>query len=215
MLAIDGVGFDWSDMAEEQVQTNMALMVFLDSELNETEFKAATYKRGLAIVEEQLVTFRKNEVLFSKEVAVLKKEVSCKDYEIGMHKTEFEKVKQEKEGIDFKIAKFNKASKDLDNLLASQIILGKMLKSTIECDNESDNSWENPKDSLVKEQVSEDENSSVESLLNVVKETIFHAAKKVEFVKPKINEKPVKKTVRYAEMYRTQSPRGNQRNWNG
>ncbi|GJS34486.1 ribonuclease H-like domain-containing protein, partial [Tanacetum coccineum] len=26
MLAIDGVGFDWSDMAEEQVQTNMALM---------------------------------------------------------------------------------------------------------------------------------------------------------------------------------------------
>ncbi|GKE95903.1 hypothetical protein Tco_1580758, partial [Tanacetum coccineum] len=31
MLAIDGVGFDWSDMAEEQVQTNMALMTFLDS----------------------------------------------------------------------------------------------------------------------------------------------------------------------------------------
>ncbi|GJU34621.1 ribonuclease H-like domain-containing protein [Tanacetum coccineum] len=34
MLAIDGVGFDWSDMAEEQVQTNMALMAFLDSEIN-------------------------------------------------------------------------------------------------------------------------------------------------------------------------------------
>ncbi|GJW41506.1 hypothetical protein Tco_0067351 [Tanacetum coccineum] len=31
MLAIDGVGFDWSDMAEEQVQTNMALMTFSDS----------------------------------------------------------------------------------------------------------------------------------------------------------------------------------------
>ncbi|GJV05597.1 retrovirus-related pol polyprotein from transposon TNT 1-94 [Tanacetum coccineum] len=31
MLAIDGVGFDWSDMAEEQVQTNMALMAFSDS----------------------------------------------------------------------------------------------------------------------------------------------------------------------------------------
>ncbi|GJX84474.1 putative ribonuclease H-like domain-containing protein [Tanacetum coccineum] len=73
MLAIDGVGFDWSDMAEEQVQTNMALMAFSDSEvytdktcsktclknyetlkkqcddllvkLNESEFKAATYKR--------------------------------------------------------------------------------------------------------------------------------------------------------------------------
>ncbi|GJU17113.1 hypothetical protein Tco_1145079, partial [Tanacetum coccineum] len=32
MLAIHGVGFDWSDMAEEQVQTNMALMAFSDSE---------------------------------------------------------------------------------------------------------------------------------------------------------------------------------------
>ncbi|GKA08332.1 putative ribonuclease H-like domain-containing protein, partial [Tanacetum coccineum] len=31
MLAIDGVGFDWSDMVEEQVQTNMALMEFSDS----------------------------------------------------------------------------------------------------------------------------------------------------------------------------------------
>ncbi|GJW76359.1 putative ribonuclease H-like domain-containing protein [Tanacetum coccineum] len=33
MLAIDGIGFDWSDMVEEQVQTNMALMVFSDSEI--------------------------------------------------------------------------------------------------------------------------------------------------------------------------------------
>ncbi|GJX63338.1 putative ribonuclease H-like domain-containing protein [Tanacetum coccineum] len=289
MLAIDGVGYDWSDMAEEQIQTNMALMAFSDSEvyndkscsktclknyetlkkqcddlivkLNETEFKAATYKRGLATVEDQLVTFRKNEVLFSEEIAVLKREVGCKDYEIGVLKTEFEKIKQEKEGIDFKIAKFDNASKCLDKLLESQITdkskkgLGyhavapphplslnaptkldlsysgldefkepefngygprdTVLKSTIDCDKESDNSKENTDDSLEKEQVSDNENSSVESSPNVVKETIFHAAKKVEFVKPKNNEKPVKKSVRYAEMYRSQSPRGNQRNWNG
>ncbi|GJW01509.1 putative ribonuclease H-like domain-containing protein [Tanacetum coccineum] len=102
MLAIKGVGFDWSDMAEEQVQTNMALMAFSDSEvytdktcsktclknyetlkkqcddlivkLNQTKFTAATYKRGLAIVEAQLITYRKNEVLFSEEVAVFKRE---------------------------------------------------------------------------------------------------------------------------------------------
>ncbi|GJT80529.1 hypothetical protein Tco_1054871 [Tanacetum coccineum] len=64
---------------------------------------------------------RKNEVLFSEEVAVLKREVACKDYEINMLKSEFEKVKQEKEGIKFKIEKFDKASKDLDKLLGSQI----------------------------------------------------------------------------------------------
>ncbi|GJY26925.1 hypothetical protein Tco_0401651 [Tanacetum coccineum] len=261
MLAIDGVGFHWSDMTEDQVQTNMALMAFSDSKLNQIEFTVATYKRGLATIEEQLITYRKNEVLFSEEVAVLKREVACKDYEINVLKSEFEKVKQEKEGIEFKIEKFDNASKSLNKLLESQITnkskkgLGynvvppphpliynrpKKLdlsysgldefkdpefksygskdskqESNIVCDKKSDASKENSNDSLVKEQVSEDTSSFVESSLNVDKETIFLVDKKIEFVKPKNHEKPVKKSVRYAEMYRSQSPRGNQRNWNG
>ncbi|GJY01069.1 zinc finger BED domain-containing protein RICESLEEPER 2-like protein [Tanacetum coccineum] len=130
MLAIDGVGFDWSDMCDDLIV-----------KLNQTKFTAATYKRGLATVEEQPVTYRKNEVLFN-------------------------------------------ASK------------------------------ENSDDSLVKEQVSKNTSRIIDSSLNVDKETVF-LDKKIEFVKPKNHEKPVKKSVRYAEMYRSQSPRGNQRNWNG
>ncbi|GJR99583.1 hypothetical protein Tco_0316092 [Tanacetum coccineum] len=93
MLAIDGVGFDWSEMAEEQVQTNMALMAFLDSE--DPEFKSYG----------------------------------------------FEDSKQE---------------------------------SNIVCDKKSDASKENSNDSLVKEQVSEDTSSFVESPLNVDKETAHY-----------------------------------------
>ncbi|GJS18325.1 hypothetical protein Tco_0412797 [Tanacetum coccineum] len=80
MLAIDGVGFDWSFMADDEVPTNMALMAFLDSEahndktcsqtclksfetlkkqcddlrteLNKSKSDLANYKRGLASVEE-------------------------------------------------------------------------------------------------------------------------------------------------------------------
>ncbi|GJX36822.1 retrovirus-related pol polyprotein from transposon TNT 1-94, partial [Tanacetum coccineum] len=63
-------------------------------------------------------------------------------------------------------------------------------------------------------QVSKDISSFVKSSLNVDKETVFPVDKKVEFVKPKNYENPVKKSVRYAEMYRSHSPRGNQRNWN-
>nr|GEW81616.1 hypothetical protein [Tanacetum cinerariifolium] len=128
MLAIDGVGFDWSDMAEEQVQTNMALMAFSDSKvnndksriksclknyetlkkqcddlivkLNQTEFTAATYKRGLATIEEQLVTYKKNEVLFSEEVTVLKIEVACKDYEINVHQRS-QITKHSKKGLGY------------------------------------------------------------------------------------------------------------------
>ncbi|GJT44079.1 putative reverse transcriptase domain-containing protein [Tanacetum coccineum] len=202
-----------------------------------------------------------NEVLFSEEVAVLKREVACKDYEINVLKSEFEKVKQEKEGIEFKIEKFDKSLKDLDKLLGSQITdkskkgLGysavppphsliynrpkkldlsysgldefKELKfkgygfenskqeSNVVYDQKLDDSKENSNDSLVKEQVSKDTSSFVESSLNVDKETVFPVDKKVESVKLKNHEKPVKKLVTYAEMYRSQIPRGNQSNWNG
>ncbi|GJZ08620.1 putative ribonuclease H-like domain-containing protein [Tanacetum coccineum] len=239
----------------------MALMAFLDSEvyndktcsktclknyetlkkqcddliikLNQTEFIAASYKRGLATVEEQLITYRKNEVLFSEEVAYLKREVACKDYKTNVLKSEFEKVKQEKEGIEFKIEKYDKASKDIDklpkmlDLSYSGLDEFKELefkaygfedsnqKSNVVCDKKSNDSKENSDDSLVKEQVSKDSSSFVESSLNVNKETIFLVDKKVEFVKPKNHKKRVKKSVMYAEMYRSQTPRGNQRNWNG
>ncbi|GKE92793.1 hypothetical protein Tco_1573888 [Tanacetum coccineum] len=81
-------------------------------------------------------------------------------------------------------------------------------KSNVVSDKKSDNS----KESLVEEQVSQDTSSFVESSPNVDKETVFPVNKKVEFTKPKNHEKC---SVRYAEMYRSQSPKGNQRNWNG
>ncbi|GJT91296.1 hypothetical protein Tco_1080141 [Tanacetum coccineum] len=52
------------------------------------------------------------------------------------------------------------------------------------------------------------------SLSVVEKKTVVPTIPKVDVVRPKQQEKPVRKTVRYAEMYRSQKPRGNQRNWN-
>ncbi|GJZ67958.1 putative ribonuclease H-like domain-containing protein [Tanacetum coccineum] len=74
MLAIDGVGFDWSDMAEEQVQTNMALMAFSDSELDmsysglddfkEPEFKGygseVSKKESNVVCDKKLDDFKEN-----------------------------------------------------------------------------------------------------------------------------------------------------------
>ncbi|GJY59171.1 putative ribonuclease H-like domain-containing protein [Tanacetum coccineum] len=147
--------------------------------------------------------------------------------------SEFEKVKQEKEGIEFKIEKFDKASKDLDKLPKKLDLYYSGLdefkepefkgygsrdskkESNVVCDKKSYDSKENFDNSLVKEQVSKDTSSFVESSLNVDKETVFPVDKKVESVKPKNHENPVKKSVRYAEMYRLQTPKRNQRNWNG
>ncbi|GKB14801.1 ribonuclease H-like domain-containing protein [Tanacetum coccineum] len=149
MVAIDGAGFDWSYMADDEVPTNMALMAFSDSEVhndktcsktclksfetlktqlddlriefNKSEFNLATYKRGLASVEEQLVFYKKNEVIFCEQLAVLKRDISYKDSEISMLKSELEKLKQEKESNQLKIENFDNASKSLDKLIGSQI----------------------------------------------------------------------------------------------
>ncbi|GKE34800.1 ribonuclease H-like domain-containing protein, partial [Tanacetum coccineum] len=122
MVAFDGAGFDWSFMADEEVSTNIALMAFSDSEVhkdktcsntclksfktlktqydnlrvefNKSEFDLATYKRGLALVEEQLVFYKK---------------------------TEIEKLKKEKESNQIKIDNFENASKSLDKLIGIQI----------------------------------------------------------------------------------------------
>ncbi|GKC12652.1 ribonuclease H-like domain-containing protein, partial [Tanacetum coccineum] len=63
MVAIDGAGFDWSYMADDEVPTKWLLCLFqnLRIEFNKSEFNLATYKRGLASVEEQLVFYKKNE----------------------------------------------------------------------------------------------------------------------------------------------------------
>ncbi|GJT61281.1 ribonuclease H-like domain-containing protein [Tanacetum coccineum] len=235
-----------SDMDEAQVHTNMALMAFSDSEvytdksnskiclknhkslkkqcddllvkLNDTEFKAATYKMGLATVEGQIVTYKKNEVIFSEEIDVLKREVGCKEYELGFLRTNLEKVKQEKEVIDFKITKFENASKDLDKLLENQMdTLTRLPRTILKCQiilRRIDNLEETEQVSKDTCSSSDDTCSLVESPLKVDTETVIdwyetsiHIDKQEEFVKLKINEKPVKRTVRYAKMYRSQSYR--------
>ncbi|GJS48103.1 hypothetical protein Tco_0598224 [Tanacetum coccineum] len=225
---------------------------------------------------------------------------------MGLVKTELEKVKEEKEGFEFKLAKFEKSSKDLEDLLASQVtdkskrgfgytavpsphplILNRptpldlsysgleefkqpevngygprdsSLKPTTVCDRESNNSKENTDDSLTQQPKTVTETSSVVSPFKVDKdwkEKFFHPANHVRVEEPKkarnntdapiiedwvsddeeevesitkvekktdvptatkkesVNTvKPSRRSVRYAEMYRSQRPRGNQRSWN-
>ncbi|GJV88155.1 hypothetical protein Tco_1532093 [Tanacetum coccineum] len=114
-------GFDWRLWQRMKFQANMLSMHSLILKLDDTAFKAATYKRGLSILEAQVVKYKESEVLFSEEIALLKRSVGHKDYLMGLVKTELEKVKEEKEGFEFKLAKFEKSSKDLDDLLASQV----------------------------------------------------------------------------------------------
>ncbi|GJU53749.1 putative ribonuclease H-like domain-containing protein [Tanacetum coccineum] len=219
MLAIDGASFDWSYMADDEFPTNMALMAFLDSEvhndktcsktylksfetlktqlddlrieLNKSEFNLATYKRGLASVEEQLVFYKKNEVIFYEQLAVLKRDISYKDSEISMLKSELEKLKQEKDSNQLKIENFDNASKSLDKLIWSQITdnsrkgVGFVSYNVVlpphTGEDTSNEVRESPDAPLVKKLMSDDK---------LEKKTIFPTVSKIEFVRPKQQEKP-------------------------
>nr|GEV47185.1 ribonuclease H-like domain-containing protein [Tanacetum cinerariifolium] len=71
---------------------------------------------------------------------------------------------------------------------------------------------ESPDAPLVDDKVSDNKDFSVKSPVVVEMKTVILPDAKIEFVKAKQQEKPVRKTVKYVEMYRSQGPRGNQRN---
>ncbi|GJX33367.1 ribonuclease H-like domain-containing protein [Tanacetum coccineum] len=241
MLAIDGAGFDWSFMADA---SDMALMAFSDSEVhndktclktclksfetlktqlddlriefNKSEFNLATYKIGLTFVEEQLVFYKKNDVLFCEQLAIIKRDISYKDSEIIVLKSELEKLNQDKESNQLKIENFDNASKRLFS------------PPTIDLSNSGLEEFQQPEfegygpkiSKSVNEDISNEVMKSldaplVEELVSNVKlekKTVFPTVAKINFVKPQQQEKPVRKPVKYAEMYKSQTPKGNQRN---
>ncbi|GJU19008.1 hypothetical protein Tco_1146974 [Tanacetum coccineum] len=259
MVAIDGAGFDWSYMTDDEVPTNMALMAFSDSEVhndktcsktclksfetlktqlddlriefNKSEFNLATYKRGLASVEEQLVFYKKNEVIFCEQLAVLKRDISYKDSKLSMLKSELEKLKQEKESNQLKIENFDNASKSLDKLIGSQITdksrkgvgfvsynavppppTGLFSPPNLDLSYSGLEEFQQPEfkgyGPKTSKSVSEDISNKVressdaplvEELVSddkLEKKTVFPTVAKIEFVRPKQQEKLVRKPVK-------------------
>ncbi|GJR01144.1 hypothetical protein Tco_0524128 [Tanacetum coccineum] len=141
---------------------------------------------------------------FMDQIAVLKRVTSFKDSKINALKSEIEKLKKEKESNQIKIDKFKNASKSLDKLIWSQIsdnsrkgvpttpkFEGYEIKASKSvCKDTSNEVKKTPDAPLGEKLVSEKE-----------KQTIFPT--KIESVKQQ--EKPARKLVKYAEMYRSQN----------
>ncbi|GJT02833.1 hypothetical protein Tco_0824002 [Tanacetum coccineum] len=172
---------DDNDTLYDVVPTNMALMAFSDS-----EFNLATYKRGLASVEEQLVFSTKRT-------------------------RELEKTKQEKEIIQLKIENFDNASKILDKLIGSQITdnsrkgVGFVSYNVVPPPHTG--LFSPPKVNLSNSGLEEFQQPEFEGYgsktsKNVSEEKKTVSPTTIEFVRPKQQEKPVRKPIKYAEMYR-------------
>ncbi|GJR34992.1 putative ribonuclease H-like domain-containing protein [Tanacetum coccineum] len=149
LVSCDGLGgYDWSDQAEEG--PNYALMAYSNSssdsevsncfksclknvetlksqleqlrkDLDKSELMAASYKGGLASVEEKLIFYKESEIIFYDDIVVLKRDILIKDSEINQLKKKLESVMKEKDSIQLNVNKFENASKSLDKLLECQI----------------------------------------------------------------------------------------------
>ncbi|GJZ56142.1 ribonuclease H-like domain-containing protein [Tanacetum coccineum] len=123
MIAIDGAGFIgvlW-EMRKFQPTWHLWPSQTQRIELNKYEFDLATYKIGLASIEEQLIFYKKNEVMLCDQIAVLKRDASFKDLDIIALNQQIDNLKKEKESYKIKIDGFKNASKSLDILIGSQV----------------------------------------------------------------------------------------------
>ncbi|GJR20757.1 ribonuclease H-like domain-containing protein [Tanacetum coccineum] len=193
-------------------------------EYNKSEFNLANYKRGLAPVEERLAFYKNNEVIFTDQIAVLKSDASFNEAEIIALKSYIEKLKKEKEDNLLKINNYDNATKSLDKVIGSQLVdnnkkglgyndvppppTGLFAPPIIDLSHYDIEKFKEPE--FEGYGVKVDKCSKPKS----EKKTVIPTVKKKEFIKAKQDDKIVRNTVKYAEMYRSQKPRGNQRNWN-
>nr|GEX61913.1 hypothetical protein [Tanacetum cinerariifolium] len=108
---------------EEEVPTEYALMAKSSSssynEVYDDSFCSKSCRKNTENPNTKISKLNKE--LSDCEIdLVLERDIKLKDNKIEYLRNELEKVKKEKESIDFKIEKFKNASKDLDRLLESK-----------------------------------------------------------------------------------------------
>ncbi|GJY34909.1 hypothetical protein Tco_0419378 [Tanacetum coccineum] len=210
----------------DEVPTNMALMAFSDSKMSHTKTQIlVSIKRKLKKLMEEKGSFQLKIENFEKASESLDKILESQIPENSKKGLGYEsynvvpppttglfappKIDFSNSGLEeFKEPKFEgyrpKASKNVST------------DAPIIEDWESDSDEEDqPKPKVVKKIVeSKTVKQDVVSDGKLKKKIVFPTAANIEVVKPKQQENPVRKPVKYAEMYRSQKPRGNQRNWN-
>nr|GFA29774.1 hypothetical protein [Tanacetum cinerariifolium] len=129
LMKINGVGWDWSFMAneeekqaliaDEEAPTEFALMAKTSAD-SEVFDNSLCSKNCLSQVEGRLVKFKNQEIKFCEKIRVLEFNIKGKINRIEYLTKELENIKNEKKGLESKLTGFKSATKDLDHLIGSQ-----------------------------------------------------------------------------------------------
>ncbi|GJZ02697.1 putative ribonuclease H-like domain-containing protein [Tanacetum coccineum] len=227
LVSCDGSGYDWSDQAEED-PTNFALMAYSSTTSNS---RVSTVLNCLESVEARLLVYKKNESVYKEDINVLKREICLREVAIIELRRKLELAKKQKDEIQLTVENFENSSKSLSKLIDCQIVDKYkteeftsepiVIKPIVE-KSEAKASEAKPKAvrknngaPIIEDWVSDSEEENV-SQTKIEKKTFKPSFAKIEFVKPKQQEKTARKTVNHVEQNRQNihTPRGNQRNWN-
>ncbi|GKA73701.1 ribonuclease H-like domain-containing protein [Tanacetum coccineum] len=99
----DGLGYDWSDQAEEG-PTNFVLMAYTSSGSSSTSSSDS-----------------ENEAVFEEDIKILKRDVMLRDNALTELRKKFEKAKKERDDLKVTLEKFENSSKNLGKLLKIQV----------------------------------------------------------------------------------------------
>ncbi|GJT82768.1 hypothetical protein Tco_1057110 [Tanacetum coccineum] len=191
LVSCDGLGgYDWSDQAEKG--PNYALMAYSSSSFDS--------ESGLESVEEKLEVYMANESIYSQDIKIVD------NYKKGLG---YNAVPPPYTG-NFMPPTPDLSFTGLDEFVNKPVVENR--KSDEEVSKVVRKSNDSP---IIEDWVSDSEEENV-SQTKTEKKTVKPSIAKIEFVKPKQQEKTARKTVKQVEKHRqnTHSPRGNQRNWN-
>ncbi|GKA29724.1 putative ribonuclease H-like domain-containing protein [Tanacetum coccineum] len=107
LIVQDGLGYDWSYIAQEE-PTEFALIAY-------------TSNSSGSDTEAQLVVHQKNEVVYEEKIVVLEFEVKDKSNAITRLKNQLDETLREKDDLKAKLEQFETSSKNLTKLINSQI----------------------------------------------------------------------------------------------
>nr|GEV02651.1 putative ribonuclease H-like domain-containing protein [Tanacetum cinerariifolium] len=204
-VAIDEAGFDWSYMADDESLINMASMALLDLELE----KISNEKNALDVKIKKFANAsqRLDKLIGSQITDNSKSDLGYVSYNVvpPPYSGRFSPLRIDLSHIG--LPEFAEPSvKSYEFMPIEVVTQTSSVKTSVPIK-------ENIGTPLIEDWKS-DEEDEVKSPPEKERKNVEPSMNKVEVEIPKQNEKPTRRPVKYAEMYRTQRPRGNQRNWN-
>ncbi|GJR51000.1 hypothetical protein Tco_1401521 [Tanacetum coccineum] len=180
LVSCDGSGYDWSDQAEEG-PTNFALMAYSSTSSNSevstnSKLFIILFGKSLESVEARLLVYKKNKSVYKEDINVLKREIHLREVAI----------------IELR--------RNLEEFTSDPIVIKPVAENS-----EAKASEAKPKEDrknngapIIEDWVSDNEEDDVPQA-KIEKKTFKPSFAKIEFVKPKLQEKTARKSVNHVD----------------